>query len=103
MLITSEDIKKKYSCDVSKACAKCKKRHECNNKDAKEYRKFEYEHRKWMKLKFFCDYINGKCKLQKCSLYNKCRKKEKTNYEIWKRAFYNNKKKDLEKLMRGGM
>ena len=47
-----------------------------------------------MKLKFFCDYINGKCKLKECSLYD---------YEIWRREFYNNKKKDLEKLMRGGM
>ena len=94
---TLGDLTKEYGCSLLRRCAKCKKKYECEIEDAINYRRYK------VRQKFFCNRIKEKCKLKECSSYDKCNKKEKTNYEIWKRAFYNNKKEDLEKLMRGGM
>ena len=100
---TVEDLIKEYGCSSLRRCAKCKKKYECEIKDAINYRRYKVGQKKWIETKFFCNRIKEKCKLKECSFYNKCNKREKNNYEIWKRAFYNNEKEDLEKLMRGGM
>ena len=99
---TSKDIKKRYGCSAFHRCAICEDRYKCEDKEARKYRKYKAGQKKWIKTKFFCEYVKGKCELKECSLYDTCNKKEKTNYEIWKNAFTNNKKEDLEKLMRGG-
>ena len=100
---TVKDLKKEYGCSSLRRCVGCKKKYECEIEDAVKYGIYIDRQKKWIKTKFFCNRIKEKCKLKECSFYDKCYKKEKTNYEIWKRAFYNNKKEDLEKLMRGGM
>lgn len=56
-----------------------------------------------LKLKYSCDYVQGRCKLIKCDRYKSCAKKEKKNFRDWEWAYEKNKREEFDKLMRGDL
>jgi len=75
---------------------------DCRQKEAQKYKIYKKNCNATLKHKYFCEDVNGRCKLEKCPKYSSCVKKEKKNFETWINAFNKSKKEELERLVKGG-
>lgn len=103
MLDITKDVVKLYGCSKEDRCIKCKKKSNCKKDEVKAFRKYIQDYNRVLSKAFYCIRVKGKCKLDNCEIYDFCNKDEKINYLKWKNRYKKNIKKDLEKLMRGGM
>ena len=101
-MLTSSEIKNKFGCKVSK-CYSCKKRKECKEKNAKEYRKYIVNQNRFLNnnSKFYCGLIKGRCQRTDCEFYSICIMEAKKNLDKWVSAHAKNMKEELEKLSKG--
>lgn len=93
----------RFGCTSCRRCIKCDNRNTCTRGEAKAYRIYKKKRNSILKLKYFCDYVQGKCKLKKCKHYNSCTKNAKKNFEVWMKAYLKDNQEELEKMMRGSV
>lgn len=98
MLLTAKEIKSKYGCSSGHRCISCEQVQTCNAKPANEYRIYKKKRMAQLRTKYKCTETGKLCSLDKCSKFSSCSRLEKTNFLKWKRAFYDDRKKELEKL-----
>lgn len=84
-------------------CSICDEKKDCTREMAKGYRKYCSERHGELKKRYKCEIVGGLCRLDNCDRYTECNKTAKKNYKAWKRAYYRDKKKELERLSKGGM
>lgn len=96
------EVKKRYGCKQHQRCASCKDRGNCNKYEAGEYRQYNEMKRRELKERYKCDVIGTLCRLDRCDDYSSCTRAAKKNFLAWKKAYNNNRKKELERLSKGG-
>lgn len=93
----------RFGCISQRRCIKCDNRNICERDEAKDYKRYRVKRYSILKRKYWCDNVQGLCKLKKCKRYNLCTKNEKDNFKAWMNAYLKNNQKELEKLMRGSV
>lgn len=100
-MLTRSELKK-YKCIKHISCLGCPKRDDCTKDDAKKYRKQFKKLKDVLKQrKFYCDYVKGCCKRDKCNKYKSCRKAQKTKMDNWYKAYNEDNKDELNRLSEG--
>lgn len=86
-------------------CATCDKdrRKKCDKQPAKAYKSFKNQRSKELDVRFLCEEVRGRCKLDKCAKYKQCRRPVKEKWEEWQKAYSKNCKTDRERLSKGGV
>lgn len=81
----------------------CERKKKCKKSEFQKYREFKKKRYEYFNIRYQCSDTGQICGLKNCKKYNYCMKAAKINYEAWRHAYDNNRKAEMERLMRGGI
>lgn len=75
----------------------------CTLNAGKSYREYTQKRNKIISQRYYCEEKKHRCELKACGMYKRCTYSAKKNYEKWTKAYRDDRRKIMEKLMKGGL